>query len=101
MDLSRAIQEARPGEQFALYGEDISGLVWLDETEKPTLQEITDVWNNSKPMREWIYEIESHSMSRREEEIIGTMTATSFAKLPQYTKDLYTEKVALRATKPQ
>ena len=45
MDIAAAVAYARPGEQWMLVEYDYEGLEWLDETEKPTLEELELAWN--------------------------------------------------------
>lgn len=40
MDIAKVLQFAYPGKAFSLNGEEYSGLDWLDESPKPTLEEI-------------------------------------------------------------
>lgn len=44
MNISKILETLRPGEQWALSGDDYTGLVWLSKTPKPTEQEIVDAW---------------------------------------------------------
>ena len=48
----------------------------------------------------WKARMASFTISRVEEEVIGTMSNTQKAKLPQYTRDAYAAKVTLRGEKP-
>lgn len=41
MNIPKILTLIRPGEQWALSGEDYSGLKWLDKTPMPTFDEIT------------------------------------------------------------
>ena len=49
----------------------------------------------------WVTRMEAHTMTRHTEEILATMSAEQFAAVPEYTRDLYAEKTALRAAKPE
>jgi hypothetical protein len=40
MDIALIVNYLRPTEEWTLDGETYEGLTWLDETEKPTLEEI-------------------------------------------------------------
>lgn len=40
MNIPLILNYLRPNEQWSLDGNDYDGLIWLDETEKPTLAEI-------------------------------------------------------------
>lgn len=40
MNITKILQLIRPNEQWVLYGNDYSGLEWLDKTSKPTLEEL-------------------------------------------------------------
>jgi hypothetical protein len=40
MDIAKVLQFAYPGKGFSLNGDEYDGLVWLDESPKPTLAEI-------------------------------------------------------------
>lgn len=45
MDIAAAVAYARPGEQWMLVEYDYEGLEWLDETAKPTLEELEIAWD--------------------------------------------------------
>lgn len=40
MDIAKVLQFAYPGKQFVLNGDDYSGLDWLDESPKPSLNDL-------------------------------------------------------------
>ena len=44
IDYARAIQHARPGEEWTLNGEELSGLIWHADTEAPTEAELAKAW---------------------------------------------------------
>jgi len=44
MNVATALEYARPGEEWTLYGDDYSGLTWMSDTTKPTEQELTDAY---------------------------------------------------------
>ena len=41
-DITHALQELKPGSQWALRGTEYSGLEWMDSGQQPTKQEIFD-----------------------------------------------------------
>ena len=41
-DIASALQALKPGTQWVLYGNDYTGLEWLDSEQQPTKQEIFD-----------------------------------------------------------
>lgn len=52
-DLSKALTSLRPGAQWALSGDDYSGLVWMDnETTPPTIQELQA--EDERLFQEWL-----------------------------------------------
>ena len=44
MDIALILSEKYPGQEWHLIGDDYSGLNWLSETEKPTLEELENLW---------------------------------------------------------
>ena len=53
-DITHAIQSLKPGAQWTLLGDDISGLTWLSGEQQPTKDEIADKiaeLNAAEPMR--------------------------------------------------
>ena len=44
IDYARAIQHARPGEEWTLNGEELSGLIWHADTKPPTQAELAKAW---------------------------------------------------------
>lgn len=40
VDIAAVLSHIRPGEQWSLIGEDYTGLIWLDDSPKPSLAEI-------------------------------------------------------------
>ena len=55
-----------------------------------------------EPMRQWLGKMQDAdvSMPRSTEDVIGTMSDSQKAKLPEYTRDAYAAKVTLRGKKP-
>ena len=48
MDIANILTSLRPGEIWSLDGDSYKGLVWLDTTVKPTLQELEIAWLSYK-----------------------------------------------------
>jgi len=48
MDIANILTYLRPGEIWSLDGDSYEGLVWLDTTVKPTLQELEIAWLSYK-----------------------------------------------------
>ena len=48
MDIANILTYLRPGETWTLNGDSYEGLVWLDTTVKPTLQELEIAWLSYK-----------------------------------------------------
>ena len=44
MDIPSILMHIRPGALWSLNGEEYDGLDWLDDSPKPTEQEIVDAW---------------------------------------------------------
>jgi hypothetical protein len=44
VDIALILSEKYPGQEWHLIGDDYSGLNWLSETEKPTLEELENLW---------------------------------------------------------
>jgi hypothetical protein len=44
VDIALILSEKYPSQEWHLIGDDYSGLNWLSETEKPTLEELTALW---------------------------------------------------------
>ena len=40
IDIAMALEHLRPGEEWALDGDDYTGLTWLSDTTKPTAKEL-------------------------------------------------------------
>ncbi len=53
MNIERAIQQCRPGEQWILQGNSYDGLTWLDKTSKPTLKQLQTAWNKIENDVKW------------------------------------------------
>lgn len=52
MDITQAIRRARPGEnEWSLYGDAYSGLVWREPTPKPTEVELQAAWDSDASNR--------------------------------------------------
>lgn len=73
MNLVRTIQYLRPNEEWSLIGEDYSGLTWVSETDKPTLEELEDAWVELQPKLGW-----EPIRLRRDSEL----TASDWTQLP-------------------
>jgi hypothetical protein len=43
-DISACLVYLRPGAEWVLHGDDYEGLIWLDESSKPTVPEIEAAW---------------------------------------------------------
>ena len=43
-DYAAVLTAIRPGAQWALDGDDYAGLTWLDDSPKPTQQELDEAW---------------------------------------------------------
>jgi len=48
MNLVKAIQFARPNEQWSLKGNEYSGLTWVSDTPKPSEEELKAAWESIK-----------------------------------------------------
>jgi len=48
MDIANVLTYLRPGEVWSLNGDSYEGLVWLDTTKQPTLQELEIAWLSYK-----------------------------------------------------
>lgn len=48
IDLTKCLMYFRPGEQWTLNGDFYDGLVWLDNTPKPTQEELESVWEQAQ-----------------------------------------------------
>ena len=44
MDIPAILTHTRPGAQWSLNGDQYTGLDWLDDSPKPTEQELVDAW---------------------------------------------------------
>ena len=56
MNLTKALQHARPGARWTLTNEDLSSLQWEGPGDAPTMAELQAAWadyQNSKPNRGW------------------------------------------------
>jgi len=82
-DKTPVVRPATPAEQTL---RDIEEAAWLADTDK----------------RQWLGNMEATdaAMPRSTEDVIGTMSDSQKAKLPEYTKDAYAAKVTLRGQKP-
>lgn len=48
IDLTKCLMYLRPGEQWTLNGDSYDGLVWLENTPKPTQEELESVWEQAQ-----------------------------------------------------
>ena len=48
MDIATILTKKYPNTVWTLNGDDYSGLTWLDDSPKPTEQELADAWNEVK-----------------------------------------------------
>jgi hypothetical protein len=53
IDLAKTISFLRPDEEWTLIGNDYSGLTWLSDTTKPTLEELEQAWSILAPEIPW------------------------------------------------
>lgn len=46
MDLSKALSHGFPGKKWALNGNTLAGLIWMDEGDAPTQAQVNAAWND-------------------------------------------------------
>ena len=53
MDISHILSDKYPGAEWTLNGDDYEGLVWLDDSPKPTKKALEDAWPTVQYDRQW------------------------------------------------
>ena len=53
MDITLILRKHYPGKRFSLDGESYAGLDWLDNSLKPTEQELQDLWVTTQNQIKW------------------------------------------------
>ena len=77
MNLSLALQYARPGEEWILDGDDYTGLTWLSDTPKPTKKQLTDAY----PLAVAAKETEAAAREASRQSAINKLTALGLDSL--------------------
>jgi hypothetical protein len=44
MDIAKILEQNYSGSSWTLNGDDYEGLTWISETDKPTLEELEELW---------------------------------------------------------